>query len=174
MKEVTVPDQPVTTFVAPPPSPEIKRLDPLIGRWRTRAQTSDSIFGPGVPVTSLEEFYWLEGGYFLVQTYHTVFGHEPAQTGVNYWFYDADAKKFRIIFFSNNGPFTEDGNRYEGEIEGRTLTFVGPARFQYDLDATGKVKVNGDGTVTVRWWLRDESGEFKPWMNNEFRRENQP
>jgi hypothetical protein len=81
---------------------------------------------------------WLGGGHFLVQTYDTIFGDEPAQTGINYYFFEAGAKKFRIIFFSNNGPFTEDGNRYEGEIEGRTLTFVGPARF----DATGKIRTN--------------------------------
>ena len=165
-----MPEKSADTFVAPPPSPELERLEPLVGRWRTRAHSDESILGPGVQVTSVEEFYWLDGHHFLVQTYHTVFGNEPAQRGVNYWFYDADAKKFRIIFFSNNGPFTEDGNRYEGEIQGRTLTFVGPARFQYDLDSAGKVKTNGDGTVTVRWWLRDDDGEFKPWMSNVFRR----
>jgi hypothetical protein len=159
------------TGAASAPSPELKRLEPLLGKWQTRAHSDPGIAGPGVPVTSIEEFYWLDGGYFLVQTYNTVFGDEPAQKGINYWFYDPDAKKFRIIFFSNNGPFTEDGNRYEGEIDGPTLTFVGPARFQYDLDAMGQVKTNADGTVTVRWWLRDEGGEFKPWMTNIFRRE---
>jgi Protein of unknown function (DUF1579) len=163
-------DQSTVSSVAPPPSAELERLEPLLGSWQTRARTRHTSLGPGVPVTSVEEFSWLDGGYFLVQTYHTVFGHEPAQRGINYWFYDADAKKFRIIFFSNNGPFTEEGNRYEGEIEGRTLTFVGPARFQYDLDEAGKIKTNGDGSVTVRWWLCDERGEFKPWMNNVFRR----
>ena len=50
-------------------------------------------------------------------------------------------------------------------------TFVGPARFQYDLDATGKVRRNDDGTVTVRWWLRDESGHFRQWMTNVFHHE---
>jgi Protein of unknown function (DUF1579) len=154
----------------PPPSPELRCLESLLGTWRTRAHTNDSILGPGVRVTSLEEFYWLDGGYFLVQTYNTVFGDEPAQTGINYMSYDADARGFRIIFFSNNGSFTEDGNRYAGEIDGRTLTFVGPACFQYDLDSLGKIKENDDGTVTVRWWLRDEKGRFQPWMNNTFQR----
>jgi hypothetical protein len=163
-------DKSADTFVAPPPSLELERLEPLLGRWRTRAHSEGTILGPGVQVTSVEEFYWLDGNHFLVQTYYTIFGNEPAQKGINYWFYDADAGKFRIIFFSNNGPFTEDGNRYEGEIRGRTLTFVGPARFQYDLDSAGKIKTNDDGTVTVKWWLRDDDGEFKPWMNNVFRR----
>src|SRR5262245_28826363 len=156
-------------FVAPPPSRELKRLEPLIGKWRTKAMTEASALGPGALVTSVEEFHWLEGGYFLVQTYHTVFGNEPAQKGINYWFYDVEAKKFRIIFFSNNGPFTEDGNRYEGEIADEKLTFTGPARFQYDLDEGGKVKKNDDGSLLIRWWLRDENGRFQPWMENIFR-----
>ena len=154
----------------PPPDPELRRLDPLIGTWKANDHTLDSILGPSVPVLNREEFYWLEGGYFLVQTYDTTFGDEPAQKGINYWFYDTEAQKFRIIFFSNNGPYTEEGNRYEGEIADDKLTFTGPARFQYELDANGKIKVNPDGTITVTWWLRDHDGNWKPWMTNTFSR----
>ena len=70
-------------FGAPLPSPELRRLEPLLGRWQTTARTQASALGPAVPVTSVEEFYWFDGGYFLVQTYETVFGGEPAQKGVN-------------------------------------------------------------------------------------------
>jgi Protein of unknown function (DUF1579) len=157
-------------FGAPLPDPELRRLEPLLGTWRAEDRTRDGVLGPGVPVTSTESFSWLEGGYFLVQTYETVFGDGPAQKGVNYWGYDSGAKRFRIIFFSNNGPFTEDGNRYQGEVTGRTLTFEGPARFQYRLDDHGKIELNPDGTVTVAWWLRDQKGEWQPWMDNTFTR----
>jgi hypothetical protein len=132
--------------------------------------SQDSILGPRVPVRSAERLYWFEGGYFLVQTHETRFGEELAQKGVNYWFYDAEAKQFRIIFFSNNGPFTEEGNRYEGQGDYGTLTFKGPARFQYEVDDEGKVKANADGTISVAWWLRDEKGEWAPWMRNPFTR----
>ena len=155
---------------APRPSPELQRLAPLLGTWTTQDHTQDTILGPGVPATSTETFSWLDGGYFLVSTYETVFGNEPAQRGVNYWGYDDEAKRFRIIFFSNNGPFTEDGNRYAGVASGDALTFEGPARFQYVLDADGRIKTNADGTVSVAWWLRDENGEWQPWMSNTFRR----
>ena len=128
------------------------------------------MLGPGVPVVSDESFEWLDGGYFMVSTYDTTFGDEPAQRGVNYWGYDSDAGRFRIIFFSNNGPYTEDGNRYAGIVEDDTLTFEGPARFQYRLDESGKIRLNDDGTISVAWWLRDENGEWKPWMNNTFTR----
>ncbi|HZC14532.1 MAG TPA: hypothetical protein VE270_10985, partial [Thermoleophilaceae bacterium] len=113
-------------------------------------------------------FYWLEGGYFLVQTYETTFGDEPAQKGINYWYYDSDAGMFRIIFFSNNGPFSEQGNRYHGGVAGDKLGCEGPARFEYELDDEGRIKLKPDGTLSVSWWLRDEDGEWKPWMNNTF------
>jgi hypothetical protein len=48
------------------------------------------------------------------------------------------------------------------------LTMVGPARFQFRLDENGRIKTNLDGTISVAWWLRDESDQWKPWMNNTF------
>ena len=78
------------------------------GKVENRTHTEDSVRGPGVPLASIEEFYWLHGGYFMVHTYETVFGDEPVQKGINYWFYHTDARKFRTIFFSNNGSLTED------------------------------------------------------------------
>jgi len=155
-------------FAAAPPDPELMRLESLLGIWRAEERTEDSVLGPGVSVTSAENFSWLEGGYFLVQSYETVFGDEPAQKGVNYWYYDSDAEKFRIIFFSNNGPFTEDGNRYAGTVGDGKLTFEGPARFEYELDDDGKIKVNPDGSISVAWWLRDKTREWAPWMDNTF------
>jgi hypothetical protein len=70
----------------------------------------------------------LARGRLLVSSYETAFGDEPVQSGVNYWGYDSEAKRFRIIFFSNNGPYTEDGNRYEGKVTDGKLTFEGPRR----------------------------------------------
>jgi hypothetical protein len=78
---VTRHDEKQTVFGALPPNPELKRLEPLVGTWKTEEHTRDSVLGPGVPVTSVERFSWLEGGYFLVHTYETVFGDEPAQKG---------------------------------------------------------------------------------------------
>jgi hypothetical protein len=152
------------------PDAELLRLEPLLGVWETDAQTRDSVLGPGVRVTSRETFRWLDGGYFLVSTYDTVFGSEPLQSGVMYWGYDSASRRFRNIFFSNNGPFSEDGNQYEGEVVGDTLTFVGPARFQYRLARDGRIKTNADDTITVEWWLRDGNAEWQPWMTNTFRK----
>jgi hypothetical protein len=75
-----------------------------------------------------------------------------------------------MIFFSNNGPFTEEGSRYTGVVANGRLTFEGPARFQYQLDEEGRIKLNDDGSVSVEWWLRDRDGEWQPWMSNRFAR----
>jgi hypothetical protein len=47
----------------PPPHPELKRLEPLLGRWTADDHTYDTVLGPGVRTTSTESFSWLEGGY---------------------------------------------------------------------------------------------------------------
>jgi hypothetical protein len=138
-----------SAFAAPPPDPELERLDPLLGTWRAEDRTEDSVLGPGVLVTSVESFSWLDGGYFLVQTYETIFGEEPAQKGINFWMSDSRTSEFQIIFFSNNGPYTEAGNRYAGKVAGDKLSMEGPARFQHDLDEDGRIKLNPDGTLSV-------------------------
>jgi hypothetical protein len=161
-------------FEVPPPDPELRRLEPLIGSWESEDHTENSVLGSGVLVTNRETFRWLDGGYFLAQDYETTFGDEPRQRGINFWGYDSDAGMFRIIFFSNNGPYTEEGNRYAGRVKDDRLTMVGPARFAYQLDTDGRIKVNPEGTISVAWWLRDEGGEWRPWMNNTFRRRVEP
>ena len=152
----------------PRPDPELQRLAPLLGTWEVEGQTVESLAGPAGPVTSRETFYWLDGGYFLVSTYHTIFGQDAPQTGINYWGYDSRAGEFHIIFFSNNGPFTDEGNRYRGVVAGSKLTFTGPARFTLELGADGKVKVNPDGTIRFVWELRDSDGAWRQWMENTY------
>jgi Protein of unknown function (DUF1579) len=152
----------------PKPHPELRRLEPLVGTWRTKDHTRDSVLGPGVAVESIETFGWLDGGYFLVSTYETAFGDEPLQTGVMYWGYDSNTNRFHNRFFSNNGPYDTAGNEYIGEVTGDELTFVGPARFQYHLGSDGRIRPNADGSISVAWWLPDDHGNWQPWMRNTF------
>ena len=49
----------------PKPHPELRRLEPLVGTWKTKDHTRDSVLSPGVTVESIETFAWLDGGYFL-------------------------------------------------------------------------------------------------------------
>jgi hypothetical protein len=48
------------------------------------------------------------------------------------------------------------------------LRFEGPAWFQSEFDERGRIRRGSDGRVSVAWWLRDENGEWEPWMINAF------
>jgi hypothetical protein len=72
------------------------------------------------------------------------------------------------------GQDSQERDRPEHQVDGRSrdheATFEGPARFQYELDDEGKISTNADGTTSVAWWLRDDTGEWKQWMTNRFAR----
>jgi hypothetical protein len=108
----------------------IKSLKSLIIAWFCRGKPNRTDLPGSNGVTSARNCVWsrrasrqpgilflARRGYFLVQTYETVFGDQLAQKGVNYWMYDSERKRFRIIFFSNNGPYSEQGNQYAGEVK---------------------------------------------------------
>jgi hypothetical protein len=105
-----------STADVPPPDPELQRLQPLLGTWRSNDHTTDSVLGPGVPVTSVETFHWLEGNYFLVQTYETVFGAEPAQKGINYWGYDSEARKSGSSSSATTAPSPSTATATKGKL----------------------------------------------------------
>ena len=154
----------------PAPDPELQRLAPLIGTWHAAGQSVDSLAGPAGKVEATETFEWLKGGYFLVSHYKITWeeGGEP-NYGVMYWGYDSEARKFRTHFFNDQGPYDEAGSTYEGVVADGKLTFTGPARFQYELDEEGRIKVNPDGTITVLWWLRDSEGAWQFWRDAIYR-----
>jgi len=88
------------------------------------------------------------------------------QKGIQFIGYDAATGKYRTHFFDANGAFDPAGSTYEGEVVDGQLVFTGPARFRYELDADGTVKVNGGGTLEKHWELRDADGTWTPWMHN--------
>jgi hypothetical protein len=58
-----------------------------------------------------------------------------------------------------------------GRVADGKLTCEGPARFQYELDDDGRIRVDPDGRISISWWLRDETAHWQPWMTNTFERE---
>ena len=136
-------------FDVPPPDPELRCLQPLLGSWTAQETTQDSVLGPGVPVTSTERFSWLDGGYFLVQHYDTVFGDAAAQRGVNYWYLTPRQAGSGSSSSVTTATSPRKAIATRARVAGSKLIFQGPARFAYELDDDGKVKVNPDGTISV-------------------------
>jgi hypothetical protein len=100
------------------------------------------------------------------QTFETVLGEGARSEGLNYWGYDSEAARFRMIFFSNSGPSPRKATATRGRVVEDTLTFHRTARFQHALSDEATIKTNRDGTVSVAWWLHD--GDWQPWTNNTF------
>jgi uncharacterized protein DUF1579 len=158
-------------YELPPASPELRRLDPLIGTWRGSGHTIGSEFGPRMEIDGIESFWWLKGGYFLVSDYRISWGgSQPPDEGIMYWGYDDEIGGFATYFFNDQGPFTVEHSRYVGIIADDAITFTGPARFRLPLDADGKVAVDGEGGIDVAWFLRDEAGDWKPWRTHRYTR----
>jgi hypothetical protein len=153
-----------------PPSKELRRLEPLVGDWDVEGHAESSLAGPACAVKSRESFEWLDGGYFLVHRYETHFGDQPVQRGVMYWGFDALPNRMQLHFFSNNGPFTKEGNIYEGELQADRLVCTGPARFTIALAQDGTIALANDGSFEIRWELRDADGVWRPWMRDTYRR----
>jgi hypothetical protein len=166
---MTTNDYTETTQQPPAPDPELQRLSPLLGTWNAVGQSVDTLAWPAGKVESTKTFEWLRGGYFLVSHYKITWNDGGVPNyGVMYWGYDSAAKKFQTHFFNDQSPYEEAGNTYEGVVAGNKLTFTGPARFQYELDEEGKIKVNPDGTIDVIWWLRDAEGAWQFWRNAKY------
>lgn len=160
------------TYQPPTPSQELARLSPLVGEWVAEDLSVDGPGGPAAPVTLFESFRWLEGGFFLESRYRVNFGDAPTSYGVMYWGFDDDSGAFKTIYFNDQGPYHERFSRYEGVINGDTLTFTGPARVRYTLAVDGTIQVDADGRIRAEWWLRDDThnGEWRPWRPTTYRR----
>jgi hypothetical protein len=155
-------------YELPPPHPELRRLDPLVGNWRGAGRSTDN-FGPEMDIEGTERFWWLKGGYFLASEYRMSWGgSQPPDEGVMYWGYDAELGRFKTYFFNDKGPFDSELSSYEGVVEQSQLTFIGPARFCFRLDDVGQVAVDRDGRIHTEWFLRDADGEFKLWRYHDY------
>ena len=157
------------SYTLPPPHPELRRLDPLVGNWRGAGRTIGGPFGPEMDVEGTERFRWLKGGYFLVSEYRVSWGgSQPPDEGVMYWGYDERLGSFKNYFFNDQGPYDPELSSYEGVVEGQHLTFTGPARFRLRLDDNGNVAIEADATINTEWFLRDADGTWEPWRHHRY------
>ena len=61
---------------APAPSPELRRLGALVGRWRSEGHI---VGDPAVPITGTDVYEWLAGGFFLVHHVDVVIGDQQVR-----------------------------------------------------------------------------------------------
>lgn len=126
---------------APEPSPELRRLDRLVGRWSMEGHLVGSDEKNIVGETS---FRWLPGGFFLEQ--HVQLNFLGMQIdSLELIGYDPESGTFPSTVYSNLAPTPLP---YRWEVDGDNVTIkvsYGP------LDATFTGSWREDGTFAGGW-----------------------
>jgi hypothetical protein len=159
---------------APTPSPEIQRLDALVGRWRTHGHL---VGGPPAPIAGTDIYEWLPGGFFLVHHVDVVIGEQRVQALELIGEYDPATDTFTARAYDNLGNVTimrasvdEHGVwRFTGGGD------VAPVARPADAEVGGAVRstltISPDRSgMTAKWERSDDGARWQPWMKVSFTR----
>lgn len=130
-----------------------KRLEALIGRWRTEGQTVAGPSEAAVRIAGTDTYEWLGGGFFVVHRVDVRFGDDHVEA-IEVIGYDAASRTYPTHAFDSQGAATtyhlreRDGTwTISGENERSTLV---PA---------------ADGvTMRASWERSDDGRTWRPWM----------
>ena len=120
------------------PNPDLKSLDRLVGTWQVSGEAQGQI-----------HYEWMEGGFFLVQTFDLDHGGRPIKgievIGHLHQFGAEPSREIRTRVYSYLDGLTLD---YVYELEGDTLTIWGgqkgsPAYYKGTFSQDGKTLTGG-------------------------------
>ena len=159
---------------APAPSPQLRRLGALVGRWRSQGHI---VGDPAVPITGTDVYEWLAGGFFLVHHVDVVIGDQQVQALELIGSYDPATDAFTARAYDNLGNITIMQARVDGQGVWRFTGGgdVAPVARPAAADAGGAVRstltVNPDRAgMTARWERSDDGVSWQPWMDMTFTR----
>jgi len=135
----------------PTPNPDLKSLDKLVGTWK--------VSGPDID--GQVSFFWIEGGFFLIQHFDFVHGGHKV-TGVEIIghlqpFGEEPGQDIKSRIYDNMGNTFD----YVYELEGDTLTIWGgekgsPAYYQGQR--------SDDGNINAGAWHYPGGGGYESTM----------
>jgi hypothetical protein len=159
---------------APAPSPELQRLDALVGRWRSQGH----IVGDApVPITGTDSYQWLPGGFFLVHHVDVVIGEQRVQALELISEYDPASDSVTARAYDNLGNVTimharvdEQGVwRFTGGGDVAPVAQPASAAASGAVRSTLTVSTDRSG-MTARWERSDDGASWQPWMDMTFTR----
>jgi hypothetical protein len=159
---------------APAPSPQLRRLDALVGRWRSEGHIVGEV---PVPITGTDSYQWLAGGFFLVHHVDVLIGRQWVEALELIGEYDPATDSFTARAYDNLGNVTV----MQARVDQRGVwRFVGggdvaPVARPAAADASGAVRstltVSSDRNgMTARWERSDDGVRWQPWMDMTFTR----
>jgi uncharacterized protein YndB with AHSA1/START domain len=137
-----------SAYAGPPPGEEgRKRLEALIGRWRTEGETVASPSEPATRIAGTDTYEWLGGGFFVVHRVDVRVGDEHVEA-IEIIGYDAASGTYPTHAFDSQGTATT----YQMEERDGTWTITGATE--------RSTLVPGDDGATMRasWERSDDDG----------------
>jgi hypothetical protein len=157
---------------APAPSPQLQRLDVLVGRWRSEGHV---VGDPAVPITGTDSYEWLPGGFFLLHRVDVLIGQQQVQALELIGEYDPASDAFTARAYDNLGNVTIMRARVDEQGVWRFTGGgdVAPVARPAAADASGAVRstltISPDRAgMTARWERSDDGARWQPWMDMTF------
>jgi hypothetical protein len=139
------------------PGPEHRRLEALVGVWKTQGWTREESGSPPARIDATDSYEWLPGGFGLLHTVDARVGDESVE-GAEIIGYDPDRGGYVTQYFGSDGP-----TAYEADLRDDAGTLVWTMR-SADTRFTG-VFSDGGGNITGHWEAQRPDGVWEPWMD---------
>jgi len=152
--------------LSPERSDEHRALAAFVGDWKTAGHLRTEDGGVGKPISSVDIYEWLPGGFFVAHRWESQVGDSTA-AGLEIIGYDAAARTYRTHFFDKEGgsgseELTRQGNTWTW----RGTNVMGTAHHRCIST------LEDDGRKFVARHERSEDGvRWTPWMDVTLTRE---
>lgn len=143
---------------APPPAPELQKLDFLTGHWTVEG--SDTMGPPGTPSTKWSETSdaeWMDGKYFLVEHRDMDLGAMGKGKLMAVYGYDADNKAYTRTSFDSWG----EAEKATGTVNGDTWTWLSDEHMGPMTKGRFTMKVLSPTSYTMKFELSQDGTN---WM----------
>lgn len=112
------------------PSPELKLLDVLVGKWKTTGEVRASSTTPASTIVGTDSYEWVLNNFFLLHRVDVQIGHQKVEAIELIGDYQAAGQTYSMRSFDNQGQFAtmaaklnQDGTfSFTGETQRTTLT----------------------------------------------------
>jgi hypothetical protein len=135
------------------PDSRHKRLELLVGTWKTEGQTVASAGAPSEKIHSSDIYEWLPGEFFLIHRWDGHIGSKAIK-GLEILGYDPERDRYITRFFDNEGNTSEETLTIRDDV----WTWKGE-----NIRCTATVSEDGK-TMTARHERSDDGNNWQPWM----------
>ncbi|ACZ91530.1 DUF1579 family protein [Streptosporangium roseum] len=141
---------------------ENKRLDALVGRWRSHGQMmSTDPSDPAIEIAGSDTYEWLTGGFFLLHRVDVRVGDDQVEVVEMIGPYDPATGTYPMRSFDNHGAFV---TMQASVADDGVWTFTG------DTERATLVIADDRATMSATWERTDDTTTWHPWMTMSFTR----